>query len=138
MELLKYKLGEEREVKENLEGTNEKLREGMNEHERINNELHSLMKAMEKDNQAMRATIDQLQKEPGKADEDGVDVIGWSEVQEVISPTLQTKVTTLQTKVTTLEAENEALKKQLQEAKDALMASQLSRSKGNKRRRRDG
>lgn len=142
LELLRHKLDEERVINENLKGTNEKLHEGMNEHERINNELHNLTDAMEKDNRAMRATIDQLQKEPRKVDEDGVDedgvdVIGWSEAQEVISvcsPTLQTKVTNLEAEKEALKAEKEALEKQLQEAKDALMASQLSR-KGNKRRK---
>ena len=38
--------------------------------------MHSLIEAIEKDNQALRAIINQLQKEPGKVDKNGVNIIG--------------------------------------------------------------
>ena len=46
--------------------------------------MHSLIKAMEKDNQALRAIINQLQKEPEKVDKNSVNVIDWNKAQEVI------------------------------------------------------
>ncbi|OCK76190.1 hypothetical protein K432DRAFT_408372 [Lepidopterella palustris CBS 459.81] len=133
--LLKQTLDDERIVREDLEARNTKLGE---EHEKINNEMRTLIEAineqkqvLENDNQAMRATINKLQEGREKA--------GAETLEEIVvgEPTLQTKVRSL-------EEEKESLEKRLQEATDAvtagkielqtLQAQQSSRGHGKRRR----
>ncbi|OCK74565.1 hypothetical protein K432DRAFT_409755 [Lepidopterella palustris CBS 459.81] len=143
--LLKQELDKERKVKEDLEQKNAALCENLSESERINNGFHDLTAAMEEqkqilenENQAMKAMISRLQKEPGMADTDIMDgIIDWKEAQAAERA--------LQAKVETLELENEDLKKQLQEAADSIVASEIQMqelqrqlSSGPVKRRRRG
>ncbi|KAF2181262.1 hypothetical protein K469DRAFT_692139 [Zopfia rhizophila CBS 207.26] len=124
--LLKQNLEEEIKLRTALEEELTKSRENVAEYETINGNLQKLVDAMEdrkleleKENEELKAAVD---KGPGNADADGMDVINWPEVVQGVNAGDE-----LANKVQNLEEENADLQRKLQEANNAHMLNTTSR-----------